>query len=283
MKLKYYIYIWLILTLFLGWEYYAIRSGSSLSVISLLHSKFHWKWKLTTEEGKFLSYSWGVIGLGLMVVMNVYSLRKRLLSMSKWGRIGSWLHFHIFCGLLGPTFIIFHSDFKVRGLVAISFWCMMISATSGIIGRYLYIQVLGKMQEHRKKTQAWERRILRCLKHFKVPIDEEEVDMMKSKAVQFVGIPRRFLEGKGAPLLLIFLKSIWGDFKHLFVEPSVPSYWPKESRYLLGRYGVEMKRQLLLGQFQRLLGYWHAFHFPFAIFMYITAVLHVLAVTLFQA
>jgi len=48
---------------------------------------------------------------------------------------------HIFFGAVGPLFIILHSTFKYNGIVSVSFCSMILVALSGVLGRYLYVQI----------------------------------------------------------------------------------------------------------------------------------------------
>ena len=96
---------------------------------------------LRPNAGSTFSFYLGWIGFSLILMTNFYIWRKRRPS-EKQVNMKSWLNFHIFCGLLGPTIIVFHTNFKIGGLVAISFWSMMVSVASGIIGRYFYLQLL---------------------------------------------------------------------------------------------------------------------------------------------
>ncbi len=98
----------------------------------------------------------GVIGSAMMLVMLLYSARKRLDSWQKWGSIASWLDIHIFFGIFGPLFVILHSTFKVNGLVAISFYSMIAVALSGILGRYLYLQIPRNIRGHELSIQDLE-------------------------------------------------------------------------------------------------------------------------------
>ena len=97
----------------------------------------YWALKPGGSRGHLL----GVVGSGLMVVMLVYSLRKRVKALKGLGRLRDWLDFHIFCGIIGPLLVVLHSSFKVQGLVALSFWSMVAVALSGVLGRYLYLQI----------------------------------------------------------------------------------------------------------------------------------------------
>lgn len=81
----------------------------------------------------------GVLGTSLMLAMLSYSVRKLLLRWTFLGSPAHWLHFHIICGIMGPTFILLHTSFQVPdGLIGIGFWCMVLVALSGSFGRYVY-------------------------------------------------------------------------------------------------------------------------------------------------
>ena len=57
------------------------------------------------------------------------------------GILKYWLEFHIFLCTLGPIMVLFHTAFKFGGLVAVSFWSMVAVFLSGIVGRFIYIQI----------------------------------------------------------------------------------------------------------------------------------------------
>src|SRR5665647_1496396 len=89
-----------------------------------------------------IGHSLGIIGTGILVIgVFGYIARKRLKVFSRVGVLKYWLEFHIFLCTLGPVFILFHTAFKFGGLVALSFWSMAIVWASGIIGRYIYLQI----------------------------------------------------------------------------------------------------------------------------------------------
>lgn len=88
----------------------------------------------------------GIIGSLFMLLNFLYSWRKRFEFNEKLGSLKGWLELHMFVGLFGPTLIIYHSVFKFNGLVAaISFFSMVIVVLSGIIGRYIYVQIPHKI------------------------------------------------------------------------------------------------------------------------------------------
>ncbi len=67
--------------------------------------------------------------------------KKKYRALARLGRLKYWLEFHIFLCTLGPVMILFHTAFKFGGLVSVSFWSMVAVVASGVIGRFIYIQI----------------------------------------------------------------------------------------------------------------------------------------------
>lgn len=89
-----------------------------------------------------MGHGLGIIGSALMIIgVFTYMARKRQRSLMRLGVLKHWLEFHIFMCSLGPIMVLFHTAFKFGGLVAISFWSMVAVFLSGIIGRFIYIQI----------------------------------------------------------------------------------------------------------------------------------------------
>ena len=70
-----------------------------------------------------------------------YMARKRLKVFSRLGVLKYWLEFHIFLCTLGPVMILFHTSFKFGGIVSVGFWSMAVVWSSGVIGRFIYLQI----------------------------------------------------------------------------------------------------------------------------------------------
>ena len=274
--MKKYLFIFFFAFALVTFEYYCLNFKPQYSILLLLQAKgfIRQTVKISADPGRPVSLWLGWIGLGAMIIMNVYSMRKRLGFMQSWGKLSNWLNFHIFCGLLGPLFIVFHCNFKVRGIVAISFWSMVVSFTSGIVGRYFYAQLLkARVDLETEATQKLSRLDL-VFKKNNLDVSDEEKKSYAHKALVFVGLPSDF---ENISLLNVLANSIVGDFRRLFYEPITPDTWPVVSKYILTDYAVSQRRALFLESFQLLMGHWHTFHFPFAIFMYAVAIIHVAA------
>ena len=91
--------------------------------------------------GELFGHVLGIIGFILMLMTEVlYSLRKRTRSAS-WGRMSSWLQFHIFTGLVGPYMVLLHTSWKFNGIAGVTTLFTVIIVVSGFIGRYIYTRI----------------------------------------------------------------------------------------------------------------------------------------------
>lgn len=207
-----------------------------------------------------------------MILMNIYTMRKKFSFMRSFGSLKTWLDFHVFCGLLGPTLVMYHCDFHVRGLVAISFWSMVVSFSSGIIGRYFYVQLLTQKADLEEYCDKISRRLDASFAKRNLQIPPDEKQKYLNIAMRMAGIP--IGESDYNPWA-VMVSAMIGDVRLAFAEVPVGPTWPKKLSPVLRVYAETKRKQIFIEPFQKLMGYWHAFHFPFAIFMYIAAVIHV--------
>lgn len=91
--------------------------------------------------GELFGHSIGIVGFILMLMTEtLYSLRKRSRSV-RWGRMSSWLQFHIFTGLVGPYMVLLHTSWKFNGLAGVTTLFTVVIVISGFIGRYIYTRI----------------------------------------------------------------------------------------------------------------------------------------------
>lgn len=285
MRLKTSFTIWSALTLLMLLEYLTINHLPQYSLLHWVQRHFHLLagQPIQTKPGRSISYFLGWTGFGTILLTNLYIFRKRLGFMNKWGSLKNWMGFHILCGLMGPTFIIFHSDFKVRGLVAISFWSMMVVAVSGVMGGYFYVQSLKHKKQLEDEAQKWSALLTKMRDKTDPDISDEVLSKLKVRALKFAGGGQNTDEIKVFDFPFIFLKSLIGDIKLLFTDPPTHPRLPEKSRIVLSNYAVAARKIELLSPFQRMLSYWHTFHIPFAFAMYVTAVIHIIVASIFLA
>ena len=284
MSFRLYLIVWLVVSFFLLFEYSALNHAPQLSLIAAMKAKhiFFSQTDISTRAGRPISYFLGWAGFLIMLVTNAYVLRKRLPLLSKVGSLKGWLDFHVFCGLLGPVLLIFHSDFQVGGLVAISFWSMIIVTVSGVLGRYFYLQILKSWKANDESAGHWERQFDELVEAHPAPISGERIEAVKYDAVRFAGAHSPAAGQTLSALPLMLCQSLLGDLRLCFSDPWTLPELPQSSRKILRRYATHKRVVLLNRQFQRLFGYWHSFHIPFTLVMYFTALIHIVVALLFQ-
>ena len=83
----------------------------------------------------------GIVGFIFMLMTEtLYSLRKRTRSV-RWGKMSTWLQFHIFTGLVGPYMVLLHTSWKFNGIAGVTTLFTIIIVVSGFIGRYIFTRI----------------------------------------------------------------------------------------------------------------------------------------------
>jgi len=105
-----------------------------------------WGWMNTDEEYLIaengLGYALGIIGGSMMLLLLIYPLRKKMKTARFMGSVPFWFKFHMFCGVFGPVAILYHSNYNMGSLNStIAMLCMIIVASSGLVGRYFYSKI----------------------------------------------------------------------------------------------------------------------------------------------
>ncbi len=276
--MKTYVRLWLLVCIIFTYEYLALNRFPELSIL-------HWiqihgylpDFKLNTLPGKRISMVLGIAGFAIMLLTNFYSFRKRLFSGNRsMGSLAGWLNFHIFCGLVGPTLILFHTDFKIGGLVAISFWSMVISFSSGVIGRYFYLQITSSKKELEQSSETCWGNFKNNYSRVQGNLKSEQIDqqllLIQNKVLSVAGAAQ--FEEQG--IMQAIFGSLTGDLRLRFALPGITSTLPARSDYLLKTFAILRRRAKYLSQFQQVMGYWHSFHMPFAFLMYGFAIIHII-------
>jgi hypothetical protein len=228
-----------------------------------------------------MGHGLGIIG-SLFIIIGVFSymVRKRYPFVLRIGILKYWLEFHIFLCTLGPILILFHTAYKFGGLVAISFWSMVVVFLSGIIGRFIYIQIprsiegrelsLNEVREMKSDVAGIVRNSYN--------LDEESynilVDSVKKKVElyhknSFVRFIRKYSDDRKS----------FQTVKALLKRNKMPKV---EYKNILGlvKDDIKLNRKIeRLDTMQNLLKYWHVVHLPFALVMFIIMFIHV-AVTI---
>ena len=231
------------------------------------------------EPNGFIGHGLGVIGSAMMIIgVVVYMIRKRIKAFYKFGFLKHWLEFHIFLCTLGPILILFHTAFKFGGIVAVSFWSMVAVVLSGVIGRFLYVQIPHTIQGqmvsmHELNSQS--ENLSHQLK-FDYALPEEIITKIEE-----ISTTHRYKRiGLGTSILFIVQDyfGIKNVIHHLKLELKKIGISKSERKKIVQTAKAKLiisRRIGLLHTTQTLFKYWHVVHLPFAIIMFIIMVVHI--------
>ena len=79
-------------TFWTGWDFYL-----TAYIARPHHEDFH-----DYRPAGFIGHGLGIVGSLMIVLLLLYSLRKRIKFMRRWGDLRIWLRYHIFLGIAGP-------------------------------------------------------------------------------------------------------------------------------------------------------------------------------------
>ena len=243
---------------------------------SLEERFYHPDHDLFKPSGLF-GHGLGIVGT-LLIVFGVFSYmaRKRYRFLSRFGRLKNWLEFHIFLCVLGPIMILFHTAFKFGGIVSISFWSMVVVVASGIIGRYIYLQI--------PRTIEGRELSLNEVKEMKSDVDLNIKsrynldDASYNSILKYVNVNSLY-ENKNLIYRIISkhagdIQRIWGLKKALRKNKLSKKRIKQVTKLVKNEISLSNKIERLQTM-QRLFKYWHIAHLPFALIMLVIMVIHV--------
>ena len=203
----------------------------------------------------------GIIGTSLIFMgVFLYILRKRYGFLSRYLRLKYMLEFHIFLCILGPVLILFHTAFKFGGIVSVAFWSMVIVVLSGVIGRYIYIQIPRTIEGRELTLSEVKAGQIEGLEHLKTKFNLDE-NLINSLS-QMINERQKNAE---------YINELKRRIKSLNLSGK-----DKKDALKLIRREMSLSRKIgRLELMQKLFRYWHAAHLPFAIIMLIILIIHV--------
>jgi len=257
-----------------------VNKGYSYYNISLEDRYFHPDDAVLKPSGLW-GHGMGILGSFFMIMgVALYMVRKRYRIFSRLGVLKHWLEFHIFLCTLGPVLVLFHTAFKFGGIVAISFWSMVAVFLSGVIGRFIYIQIprtiegreLSLNEIKDMKGDIGEKLIT------SIQLDEESykviVDTVKARSEHsysnfFVRTFKKYLDDRKS------VRSVKAVLKRNNLAKAQQTEVLK-----LVNHEISISRRIdRLVTMQNLFKYWHVIHLPFALVMLVIMLIHV-AVTI---
>jgi hypothetical protein len=248
-----------------------------------LQDRFYHGQNEVLKPSGIIGHGLGITGSFLMLFgVFIYMARKRIRLFSRIGKLKYWLEFHIFLCTLGPILVLYHTSFKFGGLVAISFWSMIAVVTSGVIGRFIYLQI--------PRTIEGREMSLNELNRLKSDIYQEIENRIKFDP-EIISYLNEALEVKAPQFKGSFFNNIRTQLHHeknLIAQISLKLKSVNISRrefktvIRMVRSEIVMNRRIAwLSTMQDLLRYWHVAHLPFALVMLVIMIIHVIVAVVF--
>jgi hypothetical protein len=211
----------------------------------------------------FIGHGLGFLGTFLMLFgVVIYILKKRYRNFLKGIRLKYLLEFHIFLCTMGPILVIFHSAFKVGGIVSVAFWSMLAIVLSGVIGRYIYVQI-PKTIEGRTLSLQEAVQLQKVLS--KQLLDDEQLNSELREASD------KFKQSR----LWISRMYIIQTIRRKMLTMGVGIEKRKAMIETLRQEAALSARIKNLAYMNRLFKYWHVIHQPFTLVLLLIVVFHI--------
>lgn len=250
---------------------------------------------ITAESG--LGYWLGVAGGVMMLLLLLYPLRKKYRSWRILGSVPAWFRLHMILGVLGPTLILFHCNFRLGSTnSALALISMLIVAFSGLVGRYLYRRIhLGlygerlKIREILADAQALRDAVSRSVAN--APGVLAEMQGYERRAIDHPETLRGSLLGavtvafssgrsrrRAARAVAAAIKAEAGAGRW---SRALRRSRLAEARHRLDLYFALVNKSARLAVWERLFALWSRLHLPLFLVLILTTAMHILAVHLY--
>lgn len=269
--------------------YIAVLTAIVVAVFCMLSYKGYSYYSLPEEERFYhpdhnnfkpsgvYGHGLGIVGT-LLILIGVFGYRakKKYRALAKFGRLKYWLEFHIFLCTLGPVMILFHTAFKMGGLVSVSFWSMVAVVASGVIGRFIYIQIPRTVDGRELSVHE--------IADMKVNVEEVLKERYGLSPEHFQSITQALSPQTavgGGNIAGAWLGRYFEDRKTLrtvqvLLQQSRLSGTEATGILSILRRELTINRKMAwLHTMRRLFKYWHVAHLPFAIIMLVIMLIHV--------
>jgi hypothetical protein len=250
---------------------------------------------ITPQRG--LGYWLGLVGGSMMVLLLIYSARKRAPWLRWIGSIPVWFDIHITLGVIGPILVLFHSNFSLGATNSnVALFCMLAVAGSGVVGRYIYTRLHARM-DGKEQTLGELRAVGERLRAQNTSISflPGLLDAIEKIERRLILPPQSRLRRPlhlltGGPRLVVARWQVRRE-----VERALDRALHQESE-LITRHAQRIasvarnyaERRLEAGRrvaeykmYAKLFSYWHILHIPLFFMLLIAGLVHVVAVNVY--
>lgn len=259
-------------------------NGYSYYSTSVEERFFHESHNTLKPSGDW-GHGFGIIGSLMMILgVSIYMIRKRSRRFFNFGYLKNWLELHIFLCTVGPILVLYHTAFKFGGIVSVSFWSMVLVVLSGVVGRFIYIQIPRTIQGQEIDISE----LMKMRNELSEKLSSEII-FDKSLVDDFTMLtsPERYKDITFLNAASFFVKDTINvrKFKRKIIihlrKAGITKFRYKEIKRLIEAEIILSRRIGLLRTMQKFFHYWHIAHLPFAIIMFIIMIVHIIVTIVF--
>jgi hypothetical protein len=250
---------------------------------------------ITPQRG--VGYWLGITGGSLMIVLLLYSARKRFMWLRWMGGIPAWFEFHMVLGVVGPILILFHANFHLGATNSnVALFSMLLVAASGVIGRYIYTRLHARFEGHEDTLEQ-----LKAVGE-RLRTQNTTVSMLPGLLDSIERVERRLIEPpKGALARFAHLSTgalrmavgrwiIRREIKNAVHKARrTESMLVAQHAFRLGEVARQYayrrldtgRRRVEFKAYSRLFSYWHVLHIPLFFMLLIAGIVHVVAINVY--
>lgn len=246
---------------------------------------------LSPEDG--IGYYLGIIGGSMMLLLALYSFRKKYRFMRNWGPIRYWFSSHMMMGVMGPVLILFHSNFALGSTNStLAMLSMLIVASSGLVGRYFYKKIHhglygrhASLNELKEMVKLNKGRIGKNLKLRTKSV--ERLARFEKLSLRDTSILMSILRLPFVTLLSHFVFWIVGRELKLILKRYRNKNAIDKATYKKARKMARQQLKVYVSSVSQLSGFtayvklfsiWHHLHLPLFIILILTGIVHVVVV-----
>ncbi len=269
----------------------------SIAVVLVLAWGAHAHLERYISPQRGLGYWLGIIGGSMMLLLLIYSARKRVAWLRWIGSIPTWFEIHMTLGVVGPILVLFHANFRLGATNSnVALFSMLLVAGSGVVGRYIYTRLHARINGHEYTLEQLKAAGARLAQQ------TDSIAFLPGLVEAIERVERRYIDPPRSPMLkplhllagaLRMAMARWvvrGEIKLALNKARA------DRPALLGAQGTRVAeaarlyadRRLDAGRrmrecqtYAKLFSYWHILHLPLFFMLLIAGIVHVVAINIY--
>ncbi len=268
----------------------------SLAVVGLLYIGLFVPTERYITPKRGVGYALGIIGGSFMLLLLLYSARKRIKWLAFLGPTARWFRYHMLLGVLGPLCILYHANFGLGATNSnVALFSMLTVAASGLVGRYIYARIhhglygskltLSELQRDSDGTRT--HAASGVVPDLATSLAEAEARVLGAGPhLPILALVKLVHVSATALLLRVRLRT---RIRDALGTAAARSATPGPERRQLKRTAyahvdarlAATRRVAGFQAYERLFSLWHALHLPLIFILIVAGIVHVIAVNIY--